>query len=95
VSKFKEKKLNITVLVTSISQREITIETANYYSEICREVILVDEQQPHLSVDEISVMRKKGVTYIPYINNGCTDAGTEKPPFFNSSNTRFYYKSLE
>ena len=90
-----EKIVNITVLVTSISQREITIETANYYSEICREVILVDEQQPHLSVDEISVMRKKGVTYIPYINNGCTDAGTEKPPFFNSSNTRFYYKSLE
>ena len=49
-------KINITVLITSIHQRNITIDTANYYSKICNEVILVDEQHPHLSVDEINLL---------------------------------------
>jgi hypothetical protein len=64
---FTEKlKIDITVLVTSIYQREITIETANYYSKICSEVILIDEEQPYLSDIEISILKKKGITYIPH-----------------------------
>ena len=73
-----KNKVDITVLVTSISQREITIETANYYSEICSEVVLVDEEQPHLSVADISVMKKRGITYISYTNNGYKNASYEK-----------------
>ena len=52
-------KINITVLITSIHQRKITMDTANYYSNICNEVILVDEEQPHLSADEINILKKK------------------------------------
>tara|TARA_A100001388_G_C28764330_1_gene499774 strand:+ start:1556 stop:2563 length:1008 start_codon:yes stop_codon:yes gene_type:complete len=59
-------KINISVLITSIDQRKITIDTANYYSNICNEVILVDEQQPHLSDDEIKILKKKGIKYIKY-----------------------------
>ncbi len=64
-------KINITVLITSIHERKITIDTANYYSNICNEVILVDEEQPHLSADEINILKKKGIKYIKYkaINN--------------------------
>ena len=57
-----KNKIDITVLVTSISQREITIETANYYSEICSEVVLVDEELPNLSVADISAMKNRGIT---------------------------------
>jgi len=63
-------KIDITVLVTSYSQREITIETANYYSEICSEVVLVDEEQPYLSATNISALKKRGIIYIPY-KAGC------------------------
>lgn len=63
---FLENKIDITVLVTSISQREITIETVNYYSEICNEVIFVDEESPHLSANDIDLLKKRGITYIPY-----------------------------
>tara|TARA_B110000977_G_scaffold36325_1_gene48670 strand:+ start:20451 stop:21458 length:1008 start_codon:yes stop_codon:yes gene_type:complete len=67
---FAEKlKIDITVLVTSIHQREIAIQTANYYSEICSEVIFVDEQQPHLSESDISALKKKNITYIAYRND--------------------------
>ena len=63
---FFKNKIDITVLITSIYERNITIETANYYSEICSEVILVDEEQPHLPSADISELKKKGITYIPY-----------------------------
>ena len=63
-----KNKLDITVLITSISQREITIETANYYSKICSEVIIVDEEQPHLHKAEINAMSKRGIAYFPYKN---------------------------
>ncbi len=66
---FSKNKISITVLVTSINQRKITIDTANYYSNICNEVILVDEEQPHLSIDEIKILRKKGIKYIDYKND--------------------------
>ena len=63
---FAEKlKIDITVLVTSIHQREIAIQTANYYSEICSEVIFVDEQQPHLSESDISALKKKAYHTFP------------------------------
>ena len=64
-------KINITVLITSIHERKITIDTANYYSNICNEVIIVDEEQPFLSADEINILKKKGIKYIKYksINN--------------------------
>lgn len=65
-----KNKIDITILVTSLSQREITIETANYYSEICSEVVLVDEEQPHLSATNISALKKRGITYIPF-EGGC------------------------
>ncbi|MDA7464824.1 hypothetical protein N8896_00995 [Candidatus Pelagibacter ubique] len=59
-------KINITVLITSVHQRNITINTANYYSNICDEVIVVDEEQPHLSYVDISKLKKKGITYIGF-----------------------------
>lgn len=59
MNKIFTSKIDITVLITSIFQREITIETANYYSKICSEVILVDEEQPFLPVNEISTLKKK------------------------------------
>lgn len=66
-----ENKLNnVTVLITSISQREITIRTANYYSELCNEIILVDEEQPHLPSADISALSKRGIIYVPYKNVG-------------------------
>ena len=61
-----ENKIDITVLITSINQREITIETANYYSEMCNEVIIVDEEQPYLSDTEVNKLKIKGITYIPF-----------------------------
>ena len=66
-----ENKLNnVTVLITSCYQREITIETANYYSELCNEIVLVDEQQPHLPAADISALSKRGIIYVPYKNLG-------------------------
>jgi len=85
-----KNKVDITVLVTSISQREITIETANYYSEICSEVVLVDEEQPHLSVADISVMKKRGITYISYTNNGYKNASYEKRKIAASHSSNKY-----
>jgi hypothetical protein len=73
-----KNKIDITVLVTSISQREITIATANYYSKICSEVVLVDEEQPHLSVADISAMKNRGITYISYTKNGYSNGVLEK-----------------
>ena len=61
-----KNKINVTVLVTSIHERNITINTANYYSNICNEVILVDEEQPYLSLDEINILKNKGIKYIDY-----------------------------
>ena len=63
---FFKNKIDITVLITSIYERNITIETAKYYSEICSEVILVDEEQPHLPSADVSKLKKKGITYIGY-----------------------------
>ena len=61
-----KKKIDITVLVTSLHQRDISIETVNYYSEICSEVIFVDEQQPYLAETDIHKLRKKNINYITY-----------------------------
>ena len=61
-----KKKIDITVLVTSLHQRDIAIETVNYYSEICSEVIFVDEQQPYLAETDIHKLRKKNINYITY-----------------------------
>ena len=69
MNKLNRKKIGVTVLVTSYSQREITIATANYYSEICNDVILIDEQQPYLSESDINYLGDKGVRYIPYEAN--------------------------
>lgn len=63
---FFKNKINITVLITSIHERNITIDTANYYSEICSEVVVVDEEQPHLSTFEICKLKKKGIIYIGF-----------------------------
>ena len=73
-----KNKIDITVLITSFSQREITIETANYYSEIASEVVLVDEERPHLPETDISAMKTRDITYIPYISNGYAGAIYEK-----------------
>lgn len=66
MNNFLKNKIDITVLVTSISQREITIDTVNYYSEICNEVILVDEEQPCLSLTDIDILKNRGIEYISY-----------------------------
>tara|TARA_X000000950_G_scaffold288824_1_gene407678 strand:- start:190 stop:1188 length:999 start_codon:yes stop_codon:yes gene_type:complete len=67
---FAEKlKIDITVLITSIHQREIAIQTANYYSKICSEVIFVDEQQPYLTPTEVSVLKENNINYITYKND--------------------------
>jgi len=63
-----ENKLDVTVLITSVSQRDIVIETANYYSKMCSEVIIVDEEQPHLDNTEINAMSTRGITYFAYKN---------------------------
>ena len=63
-----ENKLDVTVFITSISQRDIVIETANYYSKMCSEVIIVDEEQPHLDNAEINAMSTRGITYFAYKN---------------------------
>jgi len=69
MNKSNTKTIDLTVLVTSFSQREITIATANYYSEICNEVILVDEQKPYLSEIDINLLNEKGIRYISYEAN--------------------------
>ena len=61
MSDLDKSKLNITVLVSSYSQRDITIETAIYYSRICSEVILVDEQKPFLSESEKDSLKNKNI----------------------------------
>ena len=61
-----KKKIDVSVLITSYSQRKITLETANYFSEICNEVILVDEEQPYLSDEDIIKLKKKDIIYIPF-----------------------------
>jgi hypothetical protein len=66
MNNLSKKKIKITVLITSIKQRKMTLETANYYSQICTEVILVDEQKPYLSALDIIALKKKNITYIPY-----------------------------
>ena len=71
----RNKKIDITVLITSISQREITLETASYFSQICSEVILVDEEQPHLNNAAIEGLSNKGIRYFPY-KNGCDQSLT-------------------
>ena len=69
MSDLDKSKLNITVLVSSYSQRDITIETALYYSRICSEVILVDEQKPFLSESETNSLKNKNIKYEEYENN--------------------------
>ena len=89
-------KINITVLITSIHQRNITIDTANYYSNICNEVILVDEQHPHLSVDEIKILRKKGIKYIDFKTIGTIKLNTgyqKRLIAANESNNRYVVHS--
>jgi len=66
MNSFFKNKIDITILVTSHMQREITIDTVNYYSEICKEVILVDEQQPYLPLADIDILKSRGIEYIPY-----------------------------
>ena len=70
MNKFYQNKIDITVLVTSLKQRETTIETANYYSEICSEVVIVDEQEPYLCSSDIKSLKEAGITYIPYTYRG-------------------------
>ena len=65
-NKIFKNNINITVLVTSASQREITLQTVNYYSQICSEVIFIDEQKPYLSETEVNRLTLKGIKYIPY-----------------------------
>lgn len=65
----ENSKLDITVLVTSISQREIAIETSNYYSKFCSEVIFVDEEYPHMTNREIKELENMGVHYIAYTSD--------------------------
>lgn len=62
----KKNKINISILITSINQRDITIDTACYYSKICSDVIWVDEEQPFLSDFEVKKLSKKGITYLAY-----------------------------
>ena len=57
-NKIFKNNINITVLVTSASQREITLQTVNYYSQICSEVIFIDEQKPYLSETEVNRLNK-------------------------------------
>ena len=59
-NKIFKNNINITVLVTSASQREITLQTVNYYSQICSEVIFIDEQKPYLSETEVNRLTLKG-----------------------------------
>ena len=66
-------KIDITVLVTSITQREVTLETAIYYSKICNEVIIVDEEKPHLSVNDVDKLHKRGIRYFSY-NDGSDES---------------------
>lgn len=66
MNSFFKNKIDITILVTSYMQRETTLDTVNYYSEICNEVILVDEQQPYLSLTDIDLLKNRGITYISY-----------------------------
>ena len=63
-----KNKFDITVFITSSFQRELTIETAIYYSKMCSEVIIADEEQPTLHNDEINTMSKRGITYFNYKN---------------------------
>lgn len=85
-----DNKIDITVLITSISQREVTIKTANYYAEICSEVILVDEEQPHLSIEEINAIKKRGITYISYNSNGYKNSNYEKRKIAASHSNNIY-----
>ena len=62
-------KIDITVLVTSISQRDIAIETVNYYSEICSNVVFVDEEKTLLNEAEKQLLSNKNILYIPYKSN--------------------------
>ena len=59
-----KKKIDLSVLITSIYQRKNTIETAIYFSEMCNEVILVDEEEPYLPIAEIDKLKKKGINYV-------------------------------
>ena len=65
----KNSKLDISVLITSISQREIAIETSNYYSKFCSEVIFVDEEYPHMTNKEIKELENMGIHYIAYTSD--------------------------
>ena len=40
------KDLEITILITSGCEREISVDTCLYYADFCDEVVLVDDQQP-------------------------------------------------
>ena len=65
-NKIFKNNISVTVLVTSASQREIALKTVNYYSQICSEVIFIDEQKPYLSQTEVNRLTLKGISYIPY-----------------------------
>ncbi len=93
MEKLIKNKIDITVLVTSIKDRETTIKTANYYSKICEEVILVDEELPHLSLSEISLLKKVGITYISYGEKNFkkpSNSGIEKRLFAAQHSKRNY-----
>lgn len=62
-------KIDIAVLVTSISQRDIAIETVNYYSKICSNVVFVDEEKTDLNEAEKQLLSNKNILYIPYKSN--------------------------
>ena len=53
-------------MITSYHQRNITFNTANYYSEICSEVIIVDEEKTYLSKSDIETLKNKNIEYIGY-----------------------------
>jgi len=89
-----KNKLDVTVLITSITQREITIGTSNYYSQLCNEVILVDEEQPHLTANDIKVLSKRGIIYIPYKNTGHASPILDKRMIAaNQSNNKYLVHS--
>lgn len=61
-------RLPISVVITSIAQREIALRTCDYFLKICTEVIFVDEEKPTLEKMEI-MARLPGFVYMPYASS--------------------------
>jgi hypothetical protein len=61
-------RLPISVVITSIAQREIALRTCHYFLNICTEVIFVDEEKPILEKMEI-MARPPGFVYLQYASS--------------------------